>query len=99
MSAALIARASSGVSLPCSVDALQHGGAAILQLAQVAEALLQLAQLRVVEAAGLLLAVARDERHRRALAEQFHGGGDLPRLDVEFFGDARVDQSSTCFPF
>ena len=33
-------------------DALEHGGAPVLQLAQVAETLLELAQLRVVEPAG-----------------------------------------------
>ena len=62
-----------GRELALLLDALQHGGAPVLQLAQVAEALLQLAELRVVEAARLLLAVAGDERHGRAFAEQLHG--------------------------
>ena len=51
------------------LDAFQDGRAPILQLAQVAEALLQLAELRVVEAARLLFAVARNERHGRAFAQ------------------------------
>ena len=66
----MIARRQLRRQLALLVDALEDGRAAILQLAQIAEPLLELAQLRVVEPAGLLLAVARDERHGRALAEQ-----------------------------
>ena len=73
------------------LDALQHRGAAVLQLAQIAEPLLQLAQLRVVEAAGLLLAVARDERHGRALAQQVHGGRHLADADAQLRGDTLID--------
>jgi hypothetical protein len=49
------------------------------------------AQLGIVEAAGNLLAVARDERHCRALIKKCHGRFDLLRADAEFFGDAAVD--------
>ena len=72
-------------------DGLEDGRAAILQLAQIAEPLFQLAQLRVVEPAGLLLAVARDERHGRALAEQLDGRRDLLEADAQLRGDALVD--------
>ena len=49
----------------------------VLELAQIAQPLLQRAQLRVVERAGDFLAVARDERHRGAAVEQRHRRLDL----------------------
>ena len=58
-----------GRELAEAVDRLQDQRAAILQLPQVAEPLLELAQLRVIEAARLLLAVAGDEGDRRALTQ------------------------------
>ena len=61
------------------LDAGQHRLAALLQLLQIAEPLLQLAQLRVIEPAGPLLAIARDERHGRALGQQFDHGRHLAR--------------------
>ena len=48
-----------GRQLALFLDALENSRAAILQLAQVAEPLFQLSELRVVEAAGLFLAVGR----------------------------------------
>ena len=70
---------------------LEDRRAALFQLAQVAQALLQLAQLGVVEAAGDFLAVAGDERHRGALVEQRDGGGDLRRPRADIGGDALFD--------
>ena len=70
---------------------LQDRGAPLLQLAQVAQPLLELAQLGVVEAAGRLLAVAGDERHGGAVVEQLDGGGHLRHLHAELLGDARYD--------
>ena len=67
-----------GRHLALVLDAFQHRDAAVFQLAQVAEALFQLAQLRIVEAAGLLFAIARDERHRCAFGQQLHRGRHLP---------------------
>ena len=58
-------------------------GAALLQLAQVAQALLEHAQLRVVEGAGGLLAVAGDEGHGGPAVEQLDGRLDLPLLRVQ----------------
>jgi hypothetical protein len=72
-------------------DALEHRDAPVLELCEVAEALFELAQLRVVEPASLLFAVARDEWHGRAFAKQAHGGGDLSGLDIEFSSDTGVD--------
>ena len=80
-----------GRELAEAVDRLQDQRAAILQLAQVAEPLLELAQLRVVEAARLLLAVAGDEGDRRALTQQLHGRRHLARGNAELLRDALVD--------
>jgi hypothetical protein len=66
------------------VDAFEHGGAAVFQLAQVGQAGLQLAQLDVVEAVGGFLAVAGDEGHGRATIEQLHRGFDLGGANLEF---------------
>ncbi len=56
---------------------LQDHGAPLLELAQVAEPLVEVAEHRVVEAAGDLLAVPGDERHGRAGIEQVDRGADL----------------------
>ena len=73
------------------IDTLQHAGTALLQFAQIAQTLLQVAQLRVVQAAGDFLAVAGDERHGGAFVEQGDGGLHLLGADGQFLGDA-LDQ-------
>src|SRR6185312_4749064 len=73
------------------LDALQHCGAPLLELAQVFQPLLQRAQLRVVEAARGLLSIARNEWHRSATVEQCDGGNDLRRFDGKLGGDAGFD--------
>src|SRR5690606_31616789 len=73
------------------LDALQNARPALLQLAQISETRLQRPQLRVVEAAGLLLAIAGDERHRRPLVHEGHRCRDLPHGDAEFRGNALTD--------
>ena len=85
------ARLQGRVELPLAVDALEDGGAARLQVAQIGEALLQIAELGIVEAAGDLLAVARDERHRRPAIKEFDGGSDLPLGDLELRRDGCSD--------
>lgn len=55
-----------GGKLALFFDAREHSRAALLEFAQIAEALLEVAQLGVVEGAGHFLAVAGDERHGRA---------------------------------
>src|SRR5690606_40328273 len=72
-------------------DAGKDRGAAVVQLAQVAQALFQIAQLGIVKAAGDFLAVAGDERHGGAFVEQRHGGGYLLRAHAQFGGDAGID--------
>src|SRR5690606_37664985 len=85
------ARAQFGGELLLFLDARENYRAAFFELAQVAEPLLERAQLRVVETARDFLAIARDERHRRAFVEQRDGGYDLLRLDGEFGGNAGFD--------
>ena len=78
--------------MPCSSTDCEHGRAAVLELAQVAEPLLERAQLCVVEAARDLLAVARDERHGRPAVEQADGRGHLAVTDAELLGDPPLDR-------
>ena len=80
------------VELALAADRLQHRGPALLQLAQVAQPLLQRAQLGVVERAGDLLAVAGDERHGGAAVEQLHGRAHLAFGDAELVGDPLVNR-------
>jgi hypothetical protein len=72
-------------------DALHDRLAPLLQLAQVSEALLQRAQLHVVEPAGHFLAIARHEGHRGPVVEQGHRRGDLFDTDAEFVRDSLFD--------
>ena len=73
--------------LPLLRDRRQDRGAPLLELAQVAQALLQRSELGVVQRAGGFLAVPRDERNSGAAVEQLDGGGDLAVADAEFRGD------------
>ena len=73
------------------IDRRDDRGAPFLQLAQVAQALFQQPQLHIVQLAGRLLAVARDERHGRTLVEQRNGGGDLGGFGGNFEGEALFD--------
>ena len=84
---------SSSVSLPCERIELEDRGAALIELTQIDEALGKLAQLRVVEAAGDLLAIARDERHRRALVDELDRRLGLFGLGADFRGDQFGDAS------
>ena len=70
-------------------DSRQYRGAAIFQLAQVAEPVFEIAQLGIVKVVGDFLAIARNEGHRGALVEQLHGSSHLLRADGEFFGNAQ----------
>ncbi|CAM5518347.1 hypothetical protein SVIOM74S_06355 [Streptomyces violarus] len=63
----------------------------LLQLPQIAQPLLDRAQLRIVEHLGRFLAVAGDEGHRRTAVQQFHGSPDLPLPYAELLGDPAFD--------
>ena len=81
-----------GVEFALGLHTLEDRRAPLFQLAQVTQPLFQRAQLRVVERASRLLAVARDEGNGRAAVQQVDGGPDLGDGDVQFFGDALVDR-------
>ena len=91
VSAARICASSSSSSLPCSRTDSRIAVAPLLQLPQVAQPLLERAQLRVVEHLGRFLAVARDERHGRPAVEQLDRGLDLPLPYAELLGDPAFD--------
>ena len=84
-------RAQGLVELALLLDGGEHGSAPLLELAEVAETLLERAQLGVVEAARHLLAVARHEGDGRAAVEQAHGRGHLSVADAELLCDATFD--------
>ena len=76
-----------GAQFALVLDAPQNQVAPFFQFPQIAQALLQQAQLDVVQAAGDLLAIAGDEGYRGALVEQTDGGGDLLRARRQFLAD------------
>ena len=76
-----------GRELVLLVNGFENGGAARFQLAQIGQPLGQQAQLRIVQTAGDLLAVARNEGHRRPAIEQFHRGAHLFGAGRDFCGD------------
>ena len=80
------------VELALLADLIEDDRAAFLQLAQVAQALLERAQLRVVEGPGGLLAVPGDERDGGAAVEQVDGRGHLVGPHAELVGDALLDR-------
>ena len=80
-----------GVELSLVADGVEDDLPPCFQLAQVAQPLLERAQLRIVQRSGDFLAVARDEGDGRSAVEQFDRGLDLLFLDPEFFGNARLD--------
>jgi hypothetical protein len=79
------------VQLALLADRIEDHGAPLLQLAQVAQPLIQYAQLRVVKRTGGFLSVACDKRHRCATVEQRHCGRDLLSADAKFLCNLPVD--------
>ena len=72
-------------------DGFQDGAATLFELAQIAQADFQVAQHRVVQAAGGFLAVAGDERHRGAVVQQLDRGCDLVGAHAELGGEQSDD--------
>ena len=75
------------VELALFPDRIEDGGATLLELAQVGQPLFQRTQLRVVERAGQLLAIAGNERNRGATVKQRDGGLDLLIPDAKLLGN------------
>ena len=91
-----MAAASSSPSLPWRLDRLEDGLLALGQLAEPADAELDLADRHLVQVAGPLLAVPGDERHRVALVEQLDDALHLNAPDLEVLRDpAQVDLNRT----
>ena len=80
-----------GRELALLLDALEHGGAAGFEFAQIGQADLQFAQLGVVQAVGGLFAVAGDEGHRGPAVEQFDGRVHLRRSGLQLGGNLQQD--------
>ncbi len=80
-----------GIELALLADRLEDGLAAIFELSQVDQALLQGAQLRVVERTGRFLAVTGDEGNRGAAVEQRHRRFDLLRANPKLLRNFLVD--------
>ncbi len=87
------------VELALLADRVEDGRPALFQFAQVAEPLLERAQLRVVETAGRLLAVPGDERDGRATVEQLDSRADLAAGHAELVSDLLVDERCHSAPF
>ena len=80
-----------GVELALFTDRFQDRGTALFELAQIGQALFQGAQLRIIERAGDLLAVSRDERHGGAAVEQRHGRLDLLLANPKLLRNLPID--------
>src|SRR5574344_961693 len=80
------------------LDALQDGFLAFLHFLEVFAAVLDVAEFNFIKGAGLVLAVARDERNGSALVHKFERLGDAPFFEFEFFGDDLCKIHSVNFP-
>ena len=78
------------LSLLC--DQPRHIGAPLLELAQRRQAIGESAHRLIVQRAGLVLAVAGDERHRRAVVKQSHGVFHMLCVHLKFICQLFVDR-------
>ncbi|MND47944.1 hypothetical protein D3C80_388510 [compost metagenome] len=77
--------------LALGIDAVDDRDAAGFQLTQIDEALGEIAQLRIVEAASHFLTIARDEGNRRAFVQQTDRRLRLFRARVDFCGNRKAE--------
>ena len=63
-------------------DAVEDGGATLVQLAQIPQPLLERTQLGIIERPGRLLPIAGNKRYGRSAVEQRDGGSDLLLADA-----------------
>ena len=91
-------RPDGGGQLALRVDGGADLLAARLKAAQIIQPLDERAQLHVIEAAGRLLAVARDERDRVAVVVQLNRLFDLPAPNAELIGQ-NLQNIHVSFPF
>ena len=74
------------------IDRFKDGTTAVGQFPEVAEPLLQVTKLRVVQRPGGFLAVPGDERNRRAAVEQANCCLHLPGFHAKLGSDLGVDR-------
>jgi hypothetical protein len=67
----------------------QNGFAAVGEIAEVGQLLFDVANLHFVQIAGGLLAVARDERHRAAVVQQFDHGDQPAQGQIQGLCDVK----------
>jgi hypothetical protein len=85
--------------LPCSCNRRQHRLAPVFQFAEVLQLLLDVADLHLVQIAGGLLAVARNEGHGGAPVEQFDDRQHPLQRDVQQLGDMNEYGGGECLQF
>ncbi len=81
------------IELALIADRIQDDDAALLKLAQIAQAFVERAQLGIVERAGGFLAIAGNERHGGALVKQRHRGRDLRFANAKLLCDLSINGS------
>ena len=84
-------RAQGWDQLALLLDAREDGRAPLLELPQINQPLLKVAELGIVQSPGRFLAVTRDERHGRTFVEQCDRRHDLMHGGGEFMRNARFD--------
>ena len=87
-----------GIQLALLANGVEDRLAPLLELAQIGQALFQSAQLRIVEGAGQLLAVAGDERDRCAAVEQRYRRLHLLVAYAKFLRNFLIDVCHAEFP-
>ncbi len=80
-----------GIELALFADRIEDGGTARFELAQIGQALFQVSQLCIVEAARDFLAVSRDKGNGGTVVEQRHRRVDLLLAHAELFRDLSID--------
>jgi hypothetical protein len=80
-----------GGQFPLLLDAFEDGRTALLQLPKISEALLERAQLRIIEAVGGFFAITGDEGNGRAGIQQGDGRLDLLRFHGQLSSETGFD--------
>ena len=80
-----------GCQFTLFLDAFENGRSSVLHFAQIPQAVLQLAQLNVVQPSRDLFAVTGNEGHCCATVQQLNSRFDLVRTDLDFCGQLAHD--------
>ena len=74
---------------PLLFDGRQHGLAAVLQLTEILQLLLDSANLDLVQVSGGFLTITREEGNRAAVVQQPDRGGQAPQRNVQLPGNVK----------